>query len=88
MDQFTEGDDLSTMMDSVEIPTSELNCVNSVANSVQDTKNDPPEFDKSLYGTALDPTLLTVTSLEDYSDVSSCSEADFGRILNILEKKP
>ncbi|XP_026769497.3 zinc finger protein 1035 [Pangasianodon hypophthalmus] len=106
------------MMDSVEIPTSELNCVNSVANSVQDTNNetthdgenhvcsvrdqprcitpeqmafskiDPPVFDKPLYGTALDPALLTVTSLEDYSDVSSCSEADFGRILNNLEKNP
>lgn len=116
MDQFTERDGLSSMMDSVEIPTSESNCVNSVANSVQETnretthdgenrvfslrdqyvtpeqlafsKNDPPEFDKPLYGTALDPTLLTVTSLEDYSDISSCSEADFGRILNILEKNP
>lgn len=35
MDQFTE--DLSSVMDSVEIPTSELNCVNSVANPVEDT---------------------------------------------------
>lgn len=117
MDQFTKDDDLSSMMDSVEIPTSELNCVNLVANSMRDanpeTRHDGengvfsvrdqsryitpeqmalsknyPAPDKPLYGTALESASLTVTNLEDYSDVSSCSEADFGHILNSLEKNP
>ncbi|XP_060726841.1 zinc finger protein 1035 [Tachysurus vachellii] len=106
MDHFIE-DDLSSVMDSV-IPSSELNCMNSVANSVQDTnhetshdgenhimpeqitfsKTEPLVFDKPLYGSALDPALLTVSNLEDYSDISSCSEADFGHLLNALEKNP
>ncbi|XP_046703089.1 zinc finger protein 1035 [Silurus meridionalis] len=116
MDQLTE-DDCSSMMDSVEVPTSELNCVNSVAN-VPDTKdtvhetphvaicavtdqcmgvcseqitfseNDPPMFDKPLHGSEQDPALLTVNRLEDYSDVSSCSETDFGQTSDLLEKGP
>lgn len=108
MDRLTEEDDLSSMMDSAVIPSSELNCVNSVANAVQDTnhetshdggnhitpeqiafsKSSPPVFDKSLYGSAIDPALMAVTSLDDYSDISSCSEADFGHILNVLDRKP
>lgn len=110
MDQFTENDELSSMMDSIEIPLSQLNCINSVQTimkqhdgensdcSVSDqsmnitpeqmtfSKNDPPVLDKSSYRTALDPALLTATSIEDYSDVSSCSETDFGHILNVLGK--
>lgn len=117
MEQFTE-DDLSIMMDSVEIPTSELNCVNSVANSEQDTnhetrydgencvcsvreqttdimpeqmafsKNESAVFDKPLYETELDNPLFSMTSLDNYSDVGSCSEANFGHILNIFGGKP
>ncbi|KAF7708150.1 hypothetical protein HF521_017207 [Silurus meridionalis] len=45
-------------------------------------------FDKPLHGSEQDPALLTVNRLEDYSDVSSCSETDFGQTSDLLEKGP
>lgn len=115
MDQCAE-DGSTSMMDSVEIPSSELNCASSVAGSVQDTSHETrldaenfcpvkdhmsditpehnaflrcesPVLDNPLYGTGLDPSLLTMNRLADSSDVGSCSKAEFSCILNILEKK-
>ncbi|KAM9488260.1 zinc finger protein 1035 isoform 1-T4 [Clarias gariepinus] len=116
MDQGNQ-DDISSMSESVEIPSSEFTCTSSVPNSVQGSnhepvhavenhvcsvshqsmyvipeqmdlsKNDAPMFEKPLSRTPHNAALVAVTRFEDYSDVSSCSEADFD-ILNGSEKNP
>ncbi|XP_026863098.2 zinc finger protein 1035 [Electrophorus electricus] len=45
-------------------------------NQLAFSKTDAPVLDTHSNGTRLDSALLTVASLEGYSDVSSCSEAD------------
>lgn len=51
------------------------------------SKSEQPVLDNPLYGTGLDPPLLTMTRREVSSDVRTCSKAEFSCILNNLGKK-
>ncbi|XP_036449478.1 zinc finger protein 1035 [Colossoma macropomum] len=79
IEQLTGEDKLSGMMVSEEVPTSDLNCLNSEADSLQDTCHEPPcpedrKSDESAGGQSTDIkiNLVTITNDPSVLDTDSC----------------